>query len=195
MIFLPNIIPVVAATAMWTQYIYNPRYGFFKMLFETIGLDSLARIQWTSLDMLFWSMLIAYVWGGIGWFMMIILAGAERIPVDLYESAKLDGATLLHSFFLITLPLLRDVLRVATIMWSITVINLFAFPKTFTSVGQVPKQTTTPVIYLYELAFGQGQSGQPIVGKAAAAGVSVLLMVIVISGLISRLIKQQDLEY
>lgn len=191
-IYLPNIISVVAVTTMWTQYIYQPRYGLFKTLFQLLGLESLVKIQWTSQDMLFRSMLIAYVWGAVGWFLLIILAGVERIPNDFYEAAKLDGATMFQSFFLITLPLLRDVLKVSLVMWSITVINLFAFPKTFTPVAQ-QRATYTPAIYLYELAFGV--RGKHALGKAAAVGVGLLILVLVVSALISWLFKKERVEY
>ena len=194
----PNIINVVAMTTMWAQYIYSPRYGLLKSLFEAVGLHSLATIQWTAMDRLFWSVLIAYVWGSIGYFFLIVQSGVERIPVDLFEAARIDGANTLQSFFRITLPLLRDVLRVTTVMWSITAINMFAFPKTFTPVKQ-PRVTTTPAIYLYQLAFGTstegGAAGGHAIGKAAAAAVMLLVLIIVVSTLISQLLKERDVEY
>ena len=196
-IYLPNLIPVVAMTTMWTQYIYNPRYGMLKTFFEFIGWESAAAIQWTSQDMLFWGMLIAYVWGGVGWFLLIILAGVERIPTHFYEAARLDGANQFKMFFQITLPLLRDVLRVAVVMWSITVLNLFAFAKVWTPVVQ-QRATYTPAIYLYELAFGGGSLGQggANVGKAAAVGVLLLVSVMLISSLISRVLKEDpNIQY
>lgn len=194
-IYLPNIINVVALATLWTQYIYQPRWGFFKTFFESLGLPNAAKFQWTSLDNLFWAMLIAYIWGAVGWFMLIVLAGVERIPVDYYEAAKLDGANLFQMFFLITLPLLRDVVRVALVMWSITAFNLFAFPRTFTPVAQ-PPETYTPAIYLYDLAFGGGTSSRATsLGEAAAAGVSLLLLVVLVYLVMSRLIREERLEY
>lgn len=197
-IYLPNLISVVAMTTMWTQYIYDRRYGLFATFFKAVGLPQLAKIQWTTLDMLFWSMLIAYVWGAIGWFMLFLLAGVERIPNDYYEAARLDGATMFQSFFKITLPLIRDVFRVALVMWSITVINAFAFQRTFTPVAMQPP-TYTPAIYMYELAFGIGSAsggGENLqLGKAAAVGVGLLLMVLLAYAILNRLFKQSDLEY
>lgn len=196
-IYLPNLIPVVAMTTMWTQYIYNPRYGLLKTFFEFIGWEAAASIQWTSQDMLFWGMLVAYVWGGVGWFLLIILAGVERIPSHFYEAARLDGANQAQMFFKITLPLLRDVVRVAVVMWSISVLNMFAFAKVWTPVVQ-QCGTYTPAIYMYELAFGGGSLGQggANVGKAAAVGVLLLGSVVLISGLISRVLKEDpNIQY
>lgn len=199
-IYLPNLIPVVAAAAMWTQYIFNIRFGLFRNVFGALGLESLANIEWTSHSVIFWAMLIAYVWGGIGFFLLIILAGVERVPVELLEAAKLDGASIFQVFALITLPLLRDVLRVAVVMWSITVLNLFAFPEAF---GQTYMEVTTPAIYLYQLAFGQaggsaggaGANGVVYVGKAAAAGVILTIIVVLIYGLLNTIFKEEKLEY
>jgi ABC-type sugar transport system permease subunit len=199
-IYLPNLIPVVAAAAMWTQYIFSTRFGLFKTVFSALGLDSLANIEWTSHSVIFWAMLIAYIWGGIGFFLLIILAGVERIPVELTEAARLDGASLIQIFVKITLPLLRDVIRVAVVMWSITVLNLFAFPRSF---ALTYPEVTTPAIYLYQLAFGQaggsstgaGANGVVYVGRAAAAGVILTLIVIVVYGVLNVVFKEEKLEY
>jgi ABC-type sugar transport system permease subunit len=199
-IYLPNLIPVVAAAAMWTQYIFNIRFGLLKTIFTALGWESLASIEWTSHTLIFWAMLIAYIWGGIGFFLLIILAGVERVPTEFLEAAKLDGASMLQIFFKITLPLLRDVVRVAVVLWSITVLNLFAFPQAF---AQNYSEVTTPVIYLYMLAFGQagggaaasGASGVVYVGKAAAAGVILTLMAALIYGVVNVVFKEEKLEY
>ena len=194
-IYLPNIVSSVAIAAMWTQYIFQPRYGLFKSFFAAIGLETLSKFQWTASDFIFWAMLIAYIWGGVGWFLLLILAGAERIPMDFFEAARLDGANMIQSFLLITMPLLRDVIRVAIVMWSITVINLFAFPRNFTPVAQ-PNETYTPAIFLYNKAFGGGTGTQPIqIGQAAAVGVLLLLMVLVAAMIINRVIRSETLEY
>jgi len=199
-IYLPNLIPVVAAAAMWTQYIFSMRFGLFKNVFGALGLQSLANIEWTSHSVIFWAMLIAFVWGGIGFFLLIILAGVERIPVELMEAAKLDGATMIQVFTRITLPLLRDVIRVAVVMWSITVLNLFSFPMAF---GQTYPEVMTPAMYLYQLAFGQagggaagaGANGVVYVGRAAAAGVILTGIVVLIYGLLNVVFKEEKLEY
>jgi ABC-type sugar transport system permease subunit len=118
----------------------------------------------------------------------------------LLESARLDGASTLQAFFKITLPLLRDVIRVAVVLWSITVLNLFAFPQAF---AQTYAEVTTPVIYLYMLAFGQtgggagasGAQGMVYVGKAAAAGVILTIIAAMIYGVLNVIFKEEKLEY
>jgi ABC-type sugar transport system permease subunit len=195
-IYLPNLIPAVAIVALWTQYIYHPRFGFWKTFFESLGLESIAKIQWNSLDMVFWGMLIAYVWGGVGWTLIIILAGMERIPTELYEVSRLDGASAVQQFRHITLPLLRDVLRVTFIFWSIGQINLFTFPKLWTPVTPV-EGTYTPAVYLFQISFGSRHeaSGVSDVGKGAAIAVMLLALVMIFSFVVNRLFKQEELEF
>lgn len=199
-IYLPNLIPVVAAAAMWTQYIFSSRFGLAKSVFSALGLESLANIEWTSHGIIFWAMLIAYVWGGIGFFLLIILAGVERIPTDLTDAAKIDGASMFQTFTKITLPLLRDVIKVAVVMWSITVLNLFAYPMGF---AQTYTELNTPAIYLYRVAFGMsgggssgsGASGVVYVGMAAAAGVILTIIAVLVYALLNMAFKEEKLEY
>jgi ABC-type sugar transport system permease subunit len=55
-IYMPNIVSSVAIAAMWTQYIFQPRYGLFKSFFAAIGLETLSKFQWTASDFIFWAM-------------------------------------------------------------------------------------------------------------------------------------------
>lgn len=194
MIYLPQVISVVAITTLWTQYIYNPRYGLLNQVFELLGLTALAEIQWTSIDMLLWSMLIAFVWTTVGWFMLILLAGAQRIPIEYYEAARLDGASTFQMFRRITLPLMSGVIQVALITWVILAVNLFSFPRTWTP-GSTQRNTISPAIYLYELVFGRSEGGGGQIGKAAAVAMLMILAVLaywVISSILSR---RERLEY
>jgi multiple sugar transport system permease protein len=194
LIYLPNVISVVAITTLWTQYIYNPRYGLLNSFFSTLGLDDLAGIQWTAVDLLLWSMLIAFVWAGVGWFMLILLSGVERIPTDYYEAARLDGATTWQMFTRITLPLLRDVVQVALVTWVILIVNLFGFPKAYTP-GTTQRGTITPSIYLYDLVFGNANGGTLDIGKASALAVMLLVSILVVWLMISRVLRRERLEF
>ncbi len=195
-IYLPNLIPAVAIVALWTQYIYHPRFGFVKAFFERLGLEQLARVQWNSADYLFWGMLIAYIWGGVGWTLIIVLAGIERIPNELYEVAWIEGASTFCQFRRITLPLLRDVIRITFIFWSIGQINLFTFPKLWTPV--VPQRGTyTPAVYLFQITFGGRNeiTGTSDMGKGAAIAVMLLILVLFVSFIINKFFKQERLEF
>ena len=193
-IYLPNIISAVALANMWLQYVYNNQYGMFKKVFSALGLTSLANINWTDPDMLFTSMLIAYCFGCIGYFMLILMAGMERIPRDLYESAFLDGASAWQRFRLITFPLIRNVFRTCVMLWTVTTVNFFVWSQMFSR--DPNPQTITPVVYMYNQVFGLSTGiSATKVGIGSAVGVLLTLIVLIVSVIINKVLKERKLEY
>lgn len=197
-IYLPNTVNAVALSTMWTQYVFNIKFGLLKSLFTALGLTSLAKINWTSPSYLFWGMLFSYVLGSLGYFMLIILAGIERIPKDIYESAIIDGANPWIRFYRITMPLIRDVMRTAITLWTIGAVNFFTWAKMFSA--QISATTVTPVYYLYDQIFGNGNQagaagGTTDVGSGAAIGVTIALIVLAAYFVLNRLMKKEVYEY
>lgn len=194
-IYLPNIISAVALANMWLQYVFNTQYGMLKKLFSALQLRALAQINWTSGDMIFISMLIAYCFGCIGYYMLIILAGIERIPNDLYESAMLDGASPWKKFSLITFPLIRNVFRTCIMLWTVSTVNFFTWSRMFSR--DTSPRTVTPVVYMYDSVFGLASGGisERRVGAGAAVGVTVTLIVLLISLVLNKVFKEKELEY
>ena len=119
LIYLPTVITPVAMITVWTQYAYNSRYGLLKTVFETLGLDGLAAIPWTSTQYAFWSMLIAFCFCSIGGNLLVYMAAMKKIPDDLFEAAFMDGATEGKIFFRITLPLIADNVKTQFTFWTI----------------------------------------------------------------------------
>ena len=191
-IFLPNVVATIALTTLWA-YIYNPRFGLLNSFFSLLGLDSLAKIRWTAPDTIFWAMLIALIWILVGFYLVLLMAGADKIPAEFYEAAKLDGANQRQMFVRITIPLLWDVITIAIIMWSIAAVRIFEFPFAFTSLEPVP-ETYTSAVYLYVMGFGQRT---PIyrMGYASAIGVCMLLAVVVIVLVVGRLMRREVIQY
>ena len=191
-IFVPNVIAIIALTTLW-GYVYNPRFGLLNSFFKMLGLDDLAKTTWTAPDTIFWAMLIALIWLYVGFYLVLLMAGVDKIPIEYYEAAKLDGASQFQMFTKITIPLLWDVLTVAIILWSITALKIFEFPFAFTSLEPVP-ETYTAAVYLYVMGFGQRT---PIyrMGYASAIGVLMLLSVIVIVVVLRRLMRRDVVQY
>ena len=143
---------------------------------------------------MFWAMLISYVFGSVGYFMLIFLAGMERIPSDIYESARLDGANAWKQFHTMTLPLIRDVFRTILTLWTIGAVNFFTWAKMFSA--RISMNTVTPVYYLYEKVFGSGGTAAAIdAGGGAAIGVFIAFCALVIHLVIGRLFREEALEY
>jgi len=191
-IFLPNVIATIALTTLW-GYIYNPRFGMLNSFFKLLGLEGLSKTTWTAPDTIFWSMLVALIWIYVGFYLVLLLAGVDKIPIDYYEAAKLDGANQLQMFIKITIPLLWDVITVAAVLWSIAALKIFEFPFAFTSLEPVP-ETYTTAVYLYVMGFGQRT---PIyrMGYASAIGVLMLISVILIVIVLRRLMRREVIQY
>ncbi len=191
-IFLPNIIAVIALTTLW-GYMYTPNTGLLASLFKMIGLDSLAKFTWMGPDTIFFSMMVAIIWIEVGFYVVLLLAGVDKIPPDFFESAKLDGASQLQQFRFITVPLLWDVISIGLVLWSIHAVKIFEFPFSFTGLEPNPASYTVGV-YLYILGFGQRQ---PIyrLGYATAIGVMLLLVVILIVLVIRLVTRRETVQY
>lgn len=193
-IYLPNTISFVALATMWTQYVFNPKYGVLQRIFTQLGLTELANINWMGNEFKFWSMMIAFSFGSVGYYMLIFMSGIESIPGDLYEAATIDGAGKIKQFSTITMPLLRNVTKTNLTFWSINTIGFFGWSMVFSPVG-AESSTITPAVYLMNLAFGLMEQTGPDSGAAAAVGVVLSIFVVTIFILLNKLIRNDDLEY
>ena len=132
------------------------------------------------------------------WDILIFLAGIERIPKDIYESATLDGANAWTRFWQLTFPLIRDVTRTAVTLWTIGAVNFFTWAKMFSA--QISATTVTPVYYLYDQIFGAGNKAgvggaNTDVGGGAAIGVTIAVIVLVAYFILNHLMKKEAYEY
>jgi len=193
LIFLPNVIATIALTTMWSFAIFSNRSGIPTAFFKLIGWQAGAKYLWMSSDHIFWSMLIAIVWISVGYYVVLLLAGMDKIPTEFYEAARLEGAGQYQQFTLITLPLMWDVVTIAIVLWSISAIKVFEFPFAFMGFSEDPSLYTIGV-YLYVMGFGKRQ---PIyqLGYATAIGVFILLFVILIVLIIRRLMRREVYQY
>jgi len=190
--FLPNILAVVAVTAMWS-YIYNPKGGLLNSALRAAGFTEASKFLWTAPNHIFWAMLVPIVWVSSGFFLILLLAGTDKIPKDLYEAAQLDGAGMFAKFFFITVPMIWDVLVISFVIWIITAMKMFEFPYAF-GLLQIPQQLYTLGIYLFIMGFGQRE---PIyqLGYAAAIGVVLLVLTFILIYLARRLLRRATLQF
>ncbi len=142
-LFAPVVTTVVAVAVIW-RYLFNTKYGLVNYGLSEIGLDP---IDWLGNP--HWAMptIIAFaVWKNFGYNMIIILAGLQAIPPELYEAARIDGASAPRQFWHITLPMLRPTMLMVTILTVAGYFQLFAEPYVMTEGG--PLQSTMSVLYL-----------------------------------------------
>lgn len=178
-IFLPQVIALVVVAVAWRQ-IYAPR-GQLNQLLSALGLDGLTR-GWLG-DYAFALPAVGLIgtWLELGLVMLLLLAGMNRIPNDLFEAARLDGAGPVREFFAVTLPAVRGEIVTALVLTIIAALKTFDLIYLTTSGG--PGTTTTvPSYEVYRRAFQLKQ-----VGSAAAVGITLTVIIFTINFVVSRI--------
>ncbi|HEY0198641.1 MAG TPA: sugar ABC transporter permease [Rhodanobacter sp.] len=147
--FAPVVTTVVAVAVIW-RYLFNTKYGIANVVLGHLGIhpvDWLGDPHWAMPTIILFA-----VWKNFGYNMIIFLAGLQAIPVDLYEAARIDGASAWRQFRHITLPMLGPTLMMVAILTVSGYFQLFAEPYVMTEGG--PLQSTVSVLYLmYDEGF------------------------------------------
>lgn len=192
-IYLPNLVSAVAMGTMWLYYAFNKES--FGLLNSILGWFGIEGVMWTDPSHKFWSMLIAYGFGMVGYHMLIFMSGIERIGADYYEAATIEGANVFQKFRFITLPLLRGSIRTNLVMWTVSSVGFFIWGQVFDPVN-LSHQTVMPLNYMYELVFGSSNAAQAVrnSGIGAAIGVMMAIIVVLVFGLTNFIVKNDDVE-
>lgn len=189
-IYMPNVISAVALATMWIQYIFNQQYG---MLNSIIRFFNGTPINWLATDMKFWAMLGSFIFGAVGYYMLIFISGIEKIPADLYEAATIDGASKAQQAFKITFPLLKGVTKTNLTFWTINTATFYLWSKMFSPVD-TEASVIVPVMYLYDTAFPSKGNMRADAGAAAAVGIVLAVIILAVYLVMNKLIKDDDIE-
>src|SRR6266705_3371562 len=123
---LPWIIPGVVVALIW-EFIYQPNYGLLNDVLSRLGVMT-ERVAWLSSPLLAMpAVILTNIWRGVPFFAIMLLAGLQAIPTELYEAARVDGASVTQRFWHITVPMLRPIIVVATatrIVWTFNYADL-----------------------------------------------------------------------
>lgn len=178
-IFFPYILPGVAIAMLWST-IFNPVSGLLNGLLDIIGLDTW-KTEWLGrTETAFGSVVWVTIWGAIGFYTILLLAGILNISKDLFEAAEIDGANKFQRSIYIIIPMLKDVLQVVVTFTLINALKIFEMPQLLTSGG--PNRSTEPVsLYIYEQAFKNFNFGY-----ASAIGVVFFVLVLLLTMLTLR---------
>lgn len=184
-LFLPYIIPLVAAGIIWGWLLALP--GLINQLLKGIGLGPITRAWLGDFHSALPAVGVIGIWVLLGFCTVLLLTGMTKIDPSLYESARIDGANWLQEFVGITVPLLRNEIGVCL---TVTVINaLAAFDIVYVSTAGGPgNSTAVPGIQIYILAFTQRA-----IGLASALSVMLMILVIVVIIPIQRLSRESGL--
>lgn len=168
--FFPTILSSVSVAFIWS-FIYDPSLGILNQILELLGLDVLRQNWLGNADIAIYSLAITQVWFHAGQMLIIFVAGLQAIPEDLYEVAKIEGASKWQTFRKVTWPLLAPS---ATIVIAYTTIQSFkAFDLVFAMTGGGPNNSTQIIAtYIFDVAFRSYNFGY-------ASSISVLFMIII----------------
>ncbi|WP_088104838.1 carbohydrate ABC transporter permease [Halalkalibacter urbisdiaboli] len=173
--FIPYISSIVAIAIVF-QLLFHPSYGPVNEFLMAIGIENpprwLADSSWALV-----SVIIISIWSSVGFNLIIYLAALQNIPVDLYEAADIDGASLWKKFLHITLPMLSPTTFFLLITGIVYSFKAFELIVVLTSGG--PGYSTSVIVYyLYEQAFENLRSGY-----ASAISMILLLILLVITAI------------
>ena len=172
-VLIPWAVPTVVSSQMW-RFIFNDRYGFFNyLLFGDATQRYLAPLAEPGLALM--SIMIADIWKTSSFAGLIILAGLQGIPGELYEAADIDGATVWQKFRHITLPLVKPALLLALLFRTIDALKVFDLVFVMTQGG--PADTTNVLqFYGYKKSFAEG-----MIGYGSAIAVVVFMLSLLLS--------------
>ena len=181
--YIPNILSVVVIAGIFSA-IYKPENGMLNSILSFFRGDTV-MVLWKDQPMVIVSVIIAMVWQAIGYYMVMYMASMSAVPVDLYESAGLDGAGRMAQFFQITLPLIWTNIRTTLTFFIISTINMaFLFVKAMVAKGMAD----------VGLSFMYAQKDAGLYGYSMAAGVVIFLFSFLLSALVNVVTKREVLE-
>ena len=170
--FLPIVINV-SVSAIAIQWMMDPQIGLLNRILDTVGLPPQRWLTQQGWAMLVVSMVV--IWSSAGFNIIIFLAGLENISPEIYEAAQVDGSTPWYTFTRITVPLLRPMTLLVTVLSMIS--SLQVFGEIFLLTGGGPFGSTTVLAYyLYEQGFNNFRFG-----VAAAVGVVMTALIAVLT--------------
>jgi multiple sugar transport system permease protein len=179
--YSPAVTNVVAIGFVWF-WLYNPDSGLFNSTLKTIGIHGPAWLSDTKTALI--AVMIVALWQGVGYPMVILLAGLQSIDQSLIEAATVDGASAWRRFWAVVFPLLTPSLFFLTITQFITSFQVFGIIYVMTSGG--PNNATSVFIFqIYEAAFGHGR-----LGYASAMGWVLFVIVGVVTAIQWRMEKR-----
>lgn len=186
--FIPFVTSVVAVAWIW-RWLYEPQFGPFNLFLTFMGLSTQPFLK--SPNQALYAITAMVIWQGLGFAVIIFLAGLQQIPQSYYDAAKLDGANRWQSFWNITLPLLNTSLVYLAVLQTISFLRMFApvLNMSFQGDGGPLNSTTTVVLRVYREAFSSYNMGY------ASTLTVVLFLIILFITVVQLKFFSRNVEY
>jgi raffinose/stachyose/melibiose transport system permease protein len=184
--FLPAIFSSVAIGFLW-GFIYDPNLGILNKALEILGLSAWKHAWLGEPSIAIYSIAMVHVWVGIGYSMVLFIAGLQQIPEELYEAASIEGAGPWSTFFRITMPLLRPTVLTLVVLCTIGSFKAFDYVYILTGGGSVGGKAEVLATLIYKEGFAYSR-----LGFSSSLSVVLLMVVSVISLLQMYLLRDRD---
>jgi multiple sugar transport system permease protein len=181
-LIIPLAMTPTIAGQMW-KLMFNAEYGLINYILG--GLFGM-KIAWLSADMAFWSIMIVDIWQFTPFVALILYSGLRSMPDEPYESAMIDGAGKVRSFFFITVPMMRSLILLALLMRAVDSLKLFDTAFVLTQGGP---GNATEFLSLHVYRMVNAQNG--LIGRGAAVAMVLLVIVTVVSNILIRLQRKE----
>lgn len=190
--FFPQVLSVAIIGVMF-KYVFAPESagGLLNSLLDLVALDALTQPWLGDPTFAFWCVVVVMIWLFVGFYVVLFSAAMQSIPRDIYEAALLDGSSRLTTFRHITVPLVWDTVQVGWIYMAIQAMDGFALVHIMLGVEGGPSRAGDVLgVAVYRSAFNDYRAG-----RAAALGVVLTLLTLVIVLLFMRLMRRERVEY
>lgn len=197
--FFPQVLSVAIITILWQALYRTDGQGILNWLLLKLHLvDPQQPLQFTNnptpflgVPQVLWFLLIIVVWASVGFYLVLFSAAMQSIPRDIYEAALLDGASRVHTFFRVTLPLLRDSVSVAWVYLGFIALDMYVWVFALTPQQGGPNHASEVFasVMLRE-AFNRGQFGY-----ACAMGVAMAILALLLAAVQLRFVRRERIEF
>jgi multiple sugar transport system permease protein len=184
--FIPFVTSTVAIAWVW-RWLYQPQYGFINIVLSFFGLAQQPFLK--SPDQALYSITAVVIWQGLGFAIIIFLAGLKQVPETFYEAAKIGGASRWQSFWRITLPLLNTTLVYLAVLQTISFLRMFDYVINMSTQGSGGplNSTTTVTLRVYREAFSSFN-----MGYASALTVVLFVIIMIITAVQLKVFSRND---
>jgi ABC-type sugar transport system permease subunit len=185
LVVLPWALPTIVNGALW-RYIFNAQYGVLNAILTQVGLQNHYHAWLNSQTFALNAVIFADVWKNTSLVAFILLAGLTTIPRDLYEAARIDGASAFQTFWRITLPQLKTALVIVLVLRTIEAFKVFDIIYVMTRGGPA-NGTQSVTLYTYQQAFSN-----ELFGYGAALAYLIVVFIAIFAVIYMRAIRSED---
>lgn len=187
-LFMPVVMSFVVVGILWTR-IFNYDFGLLNTLLSAVGLEAWTQDWIGTTSTALWSLIGVDIWKWYGFHMVIFLAGLQTIPQELYEAARIDGASAFQRLRTITIPLLMPVMLVNVFVSVMGALNVFDIPFIMTQGG--PSDSTNVIaLHMYQQAFAFYRFGY-----GAALSYVLFALVSIVAVILLAIMSRNRTEY